>query len=205
MIAWVSLFVALSGTGYAASEIVNSDQRAKTAAKPLTKKTVNAQIGRFFEAKKGKLIGPSGPSGPSGPPGPTAAAVAGSSSAAPEPSFASSVDVFGNPLTTTITTSVPSRLLVFASVSASITCSAAGTCSVTYAIYLDGAPVAGSAGFFGAVASATTTRSLYLTALTPGVVSAGAHEVRVRRAASMNSGGQSISTDARVGALAIGG
>jgi hypothetical protein len=199
MIAWISLFVALSGTGYAASEIVNSDQRAQSAAKPLTKKAVNAQIGRFFEAKKGKLIGPSGP------PGPTAAAVAGNSSAAPEPSFASSVDPFGSPLTTTITTSVPSRLLVFASVNASITCSAAGNCSVTYAIYLDGAPVAGSAGFFSAVASATTTRALYLTALTPGVVSAGAHEVRVRRAVSMNSGGQSISNDARVGALAVGG
>ena len=74
IIALFALFVALGGTGYAASEIMRSTgspNEATTAAKKqaLTKKTVNRLIERYFKQNRKKLVGSQGPAGRAGTPG----------------------------------------------------------------------------------------------------------------------------------------
>ena len=75
MIAVLALFVALGGTGYAASESsrTSADPHDATAAarkkrkpRPVTTTTVNKLIGKFFVKNQTKLVGPAGAAGAAG-------------------------------------------------------------------------------------------------------------------------------------------
>jgi hypothetical protein len=69
VVAWIALFVALGGSGYAAGMIVQSASSHQRKA-PSQQTLINAAVAKYFKAHAGKFVGPAGPSGPSGPTGP---------------------------------------------------------------------------------------------------------------------------------------
>jgi Collagen triple helix repeat (20 copies) len=68
VIALVALFVALGGTGYAATRIVHSAAHKKSKA-PSSGALIRKEVAKYFAAHKAQLVGPPGPAGLPGAPG----------------------------------------------------------------------------------------------------------------------------------------
>ena len=140
VVAWVAIFIALSGTGYAASEIARSSATKRKT--PSQQALINAAVAKYFSSHRGRLTGSTGPSGPTGltglpglpgsqgppgEPGPAGAAPVSSTVAGPLTTGSSSRVNLGGP---SVTVNVgPSGLVAFwAKGSISTT---AGTAEVT--------------------------------------------------------------------------
>ncbi len=71
IIACIALFVALGGTGYAATQIAHSGAEArKSYRKPARKSLIKAAVAKYFASHRSQLVGPRGPSGSVGSAGP---------------------------------------------------------------------------------------------------------------------------------------
>jgi len=81
VISCVALFLALGGTGYAASQLVVPAPGYRKAKKPkpkVSKKQIEAAVAKYISAHKKELSGPAGANGAPGPTGPAGpAGVAG--------------------------------------------------------------------------------------------------------------------------------
>ncbi len=74
IIACIALFVALGGTGYAASQIAHSGaEHKKSHRKPSQRSLINAAVAKYFASHRSQFVGPRGPGGAIGSPGPTGA------------------------------------------------------------------------------------------------------------------------------------
>ncbi len=72
VISCIALFLALGGTGYAASQIVVSTpsyKKAKKSKPKISKKQIEAAVAKYVKAHKKELSGPAGANGAPGPPG----------------------------------------------------------------------------------------------------------------------------------------
>ena len=162
VMATFAVFVALGGSSYAAVKITSRDVKDNS----LTTKDIKDRSLLSKDFKKGQLPGgargqagpqgqtgpqgPQGPAGADGSPGPTAAAVGGDYDDPP----AGPTHVLEH---TAITLKAPSRIYVQTSIhQASASCTftatsngAAGNCTMTLGIYVDGQPVPHTARAFG--------------------------------------------------------
>jgi hypothetical protein len=68
VIALIALFVALGGTGYAATRIVRSSARKKPKA-PSAQTLIRKEVAKYFAAHGSQFVGPMGPAGAAGAPG----------------------------------------------------------------------------------------------------------------------------------------
>jgi len=201
VISLVALFVALGGTGYSAvSKLLPKNSVGTT-------QVINGSLQTADLSKKARAalkgnrgaVGPAGPvgaqglagatgaqgvagaagaTGAQGPPGPTTAAVGGgvNPSATPNAKFGG----------VTITTPTAGKLLVEGNWEGyALTCTAAGTCSGTFGLYLDGAPVPLAGRVINLGASGTRTDSATMYGIVANVA-AGAHTVQFGYAATGN-------------------
>jgi Collagen triple helix repeat (20 copies) len=72
VVAVVALFVALGGSGYAATHIGRSAAKHKKKA-PSQQALIDAAVAKYFASHGGKFVGPPGVAGPAGAPGPPGA------------------------------------------------------------------------------------------------------------------------------------
>jgi hypothetical protein len=66
VIAWIALFVAVGGSGYAAARVVRS---VSSARKPSQQSLIKSAVAKYFKAHRSQLVGPAGPAGSTGPAG----------------------------------------------------------------------------------------------------------------------------------------
>jgi hypothetical protein len=135
--------------------------------------------------------------GSTGSPGPTAGATdtgGVAPSATPQSDFSTSA---------TVTTTTSSKLLVSGWLKASVFCTAAGPCSDTWGLYVDGAPVSGTAHTLSAGTSATASDFVLVSGMT-GTLAAGTHNAVLQDGASGDFGGLAVNYP-RVTAIALGG
>ncbi|MEA2421652.1 MAG: hypothetical protein QOF55_751 [Thermoleophilaceae bacterium] len=229
-VALIALFVALGGTGYAALKLpknsVGSKQIKKNAV--TSSKVANGSLlARDFKAGqlpagpqgikgdqgvkgdqgiqgvKGDqgtqgVKGDQGNKGDQGPPGATLAAT---SLGITNPGAAGGRFVIA---TTSLTTVVPGALLINAKdTGAGITCKAAGSCTATWGVYVDGQPVPKGADSLGAAANGSDSRAIVIYALMPNVT-VGTHTIELAQVASTNVLASSF-RDEQVEAIAVSG
>jgi hypothetical protein len=186
-VATLALFIALGGVSYAVTSLpknsVGNDQLKNGA---VTSPKVKDHSLQSADLIKGLLARP--------------AAYAGSLVTSPTPPASP-----GTAITTTITTTRKSKVFVIATIpGAEVTCSAAGSCFLTFALYVDGQPIDGSGAGLAAGASATDRRPLTTIGLTATSLPAGTHEVKLGDEASGNVSSYSAAAG-KVGAIAVGG
>lgn len=208
-VAYVALFVALSGTSYAAIQIPKNSVGAKqlrTGA--VTNKKLRANAVTTSKVRNGSLLakdfkagslpagkdgdrGLTGPPGQTGPPGPatmasiTATGPESIPSATPEATLA----------THAIITETSGALFVYGHISANTTCSA-GTAQV--GIYVDGAPVPGT----GRVYDSGVTTRLDFTGVLSGVAG-GLHHVTISVDCTGGAENTTATTEGAVGAASV--
>jgi hypothetical protein len=140
-VAAIALFVALGGTGYAAtrgSVRVATAAKASKKSKPLTTGRVNQLIKQYVSSHLGSLAGPQGAAGPAG--------VAGAPGPAPIP-------VLGTGISTTAT---PQAIATIGPWSVTMTCAGGGSPGATLAIAGPGEELATTAlGLTNGAAGAT--------------------------------------------------
>ena len=69
VIACTALFVALGGSGYAATQIAHSAAKHKKSKAPSQQALISAAVAKYFATHHGQFVGPAGPRGAAGPAG----------------------------------------------------------------------------------------------------------------------------------------
>jgi hypothetical protein len=70
IVACTALFVALGGSGYAATQIGHSAAKHKKSKAPSQQALINAAVAKYFASHHNQFVGPAGVAGPTGPTGP---------------------------------------------------------------------------------------------------------------------------------------
>ena len=205
-VAIAALFVALGGTGYAATQLPAGHGDVQAARKSKKKKVaclattpalcsnlksaVDNEVARFVATHKSQLSGAPGSPGPQG----TTGAPGGQGPVGPTAAFGTGA--FSNPpasegsVIQTLAVDLPSngKLFVITRVEASVSCATAAPCTDTYALYVDGTPVPDTAVTITA-GGTTGVRDDSLTTL--GVTSSlpgGSHTVQLALTSGANVG-----------------
>jgi len=216
-IALLALFIALSGTTYAASTLLprNSVGTAQLKNGAVMKKKINKKTITALKGNRGLrgLAGPQGAQGPKGvtgaqgvqgiqgiqgPPGPTAGGVS--------PGQTGDTGAFCCFQLATVTTTTTSNLLVMMNLSGfSVSCTAGGSCSARVGAYLDDAshPISNAAMVLSASASSSNTANRVVSGIIADVP-AGTHTVGIGWTTSgfvgSSGGGDNRSTVIALGA-----
>jgi Collagen triple helix repeat (20 copies) len=69
VVALVALFLALGGSGYAATQIGHSAGKSKKSKAPSQQTLIKAAVAKYFASHHNQLVGPAGPTGVAGPAG----------------------------------------------------------------------------------------------------------------------------------------
>jgi hypothetical protein len=236
VVAYLALFLALGGVSYGVAtgsidsrEIKNNNVRSKDIRdNNLQSRDIRNGTVKSIDVGNGSLMAadfaagqlPAGAQGPQGPQGaqgaqgpkgdkgdagPTAASVSAAGTPPPDPQITHA--------STTITTPVAGRLLVFAHQPQVAASSPAGNvCIFTWALYVDGQPVPGSARTLSASPGQSFVRDWSLFGVS-STVAAGDHTVAVMARSESVPGpggcafgsGDQESEPAQVGAVLVGG
>jgi len=201
--ATLALFIALGGASYAAVTLPrNSVGTAQIRPRAVVLSKIAPRTRRALRGRRGRTgprgaTGAAGAKGLPGAPGLTAAAVGpgdGSPSATPN-------SIVTSP-PATLTTTAPGRIFVVATATVTVSCSAAGVCTDSWGVYLDGAPVPSSRDQVSAAPSATRMEKLVVFGVS-GTVPAGQHQIVLRDDADPDVGSAGFSAP-QVGAIALG-